>query len=324
MNKYLLLPAFLFLLLIITTSSYAQKAGAIKDDIKAVEAAKDQKLGWTKNGGIGLDFSQLGLINPRFGAGSNRTGFGGLLTYTANYYGESVIWNNRANLQLAILKDGVAPFTKSLDVLQFTSQLGRKISAKWYLGGMVDFQTQFLPTYGLNYLSETPTTAIGKQPFSGGFLSPAILKAALGAIYKPDAHWTMFFPPLAAKTVIVTDQRLVNSGAFFPPDSANNKTVDFQPGAEVRLDYINKFANDRIGYQGGLDLYSNYLRNPQNIAIEFYNSLDFYIIKNFSINLKVDAFYDDDIEVYRGGDVKAIGKDVFIREALLVKYTHAF
>ena len=84
MNKYLLLPAFLFLLLIITTSSHAQKAGAIKDDIKAVEAAKDQKLGWTKNGGIGLDFSQLGLINPRFGAGSNRTGFGGLLTYTAN------------------------------------------------------------------------------------------------------------------------------------------------------------------------------------------------------------------------------------------------
>ncbi len=324
MNRYLLLPALLFILLFTALSSFAQKVGEIKDDIKSVEAAKDQKDGWTKTGGIGIDLSLLNLINPRLGAGNNRFGFGGLLSYTANYKGESIIWNNRANLQLAVLKDGDASFTKSLDVLQFTSQLGRKISPKWYLGGMLDFQTQFLPTYGLNYLSELPSGVTTKLPLSGAFLSPAILKLALGAIYKPGAHWTMFFSPLAVKTIIVTDQTLANSGAFFPADAVNNKTIDFQLGAEVRLDYVNKFANDRIGYQGGLDLYSNYLRNPQNIAIEFYNSLDFFIIKNFSINLRSDWFYDDNIQVFRGGNVNAKGKDVFIRNALLLKYSHAF
>ena len=323
MNKFLVV-SLLFLFAIPT--SFSQKVGEIKDDIKKVEADKDQKYGWTKAGGIGLDFSSLSLINPRLGAGSNRTGFGGLLSYTANYKNDDFIWNNRANLQLAVLQDGGSnfPFTKSIDVLQFTSQLGRKISMKWYLGGMMDVQTQFLPTYGKNYLSEVPNNVIGKQPFSGGFLSPAILKVALGAIYKPDEHWTYFFSPLAAKAIIVTDQNLANSGAFFPPDSANHKTIDFQLGAEVRIDYVTKFADDRIGYQGGLDLYSNYLRNPQNIAIEFYNSLDFFIIKNFSINFKSDWFYDDNIKVYKGGDVNALGKSVFIRNALLIKYAHAF
>ena len=321
MNKYFLLCACLSISVL---SMKAQKVGAVKDDIKEISSEKDQKNGWTKNGGVGLDFSSLSLINPRIGSGNNRIGFGGLLSYTANYKSDNFIWNNRANLQLAVLKDGDAPFTKSLDVLQFTTQAGRKISAKWYLGGMVDFQTQFLPTYGLNYLSEVPNATIGKQPFSGGFLSPALLKAALGGIYKPDAHWTMFFSPLAVKTIIVTDQTLANSGAFFPADAANNKTVDFQLGAEVRIDYVNKFANDRIGYQGGLDLYSDYLRNPQNIAIEWYNSLDFFIIKNFSINFRTDWFYDDNIQVYKGGDVNAKGKDVFIRNALLIKYAHAF
>ena len=169
------------------SSVFAQKVGEIKGDIKKVEARKDQQNGWTKTGSFGLDFSSLSLINPRLGAGSNRTGFGGLLSYTDNYKNDALIWNNRANLPLAVLQDGGSgfPFTKSIDVLQFTSQAGRKISDKWYLGGMFDIQTQFLPTYGKNYLSEVPTAVIGKQPFSGGFLSPAILKAALGAIYKP-------------------------------------------------------------------------------------------------------------------------------------------
>ena len=111
---------------------------------------------------------------------------------------------------------------------------------------------------------------------------------------------------------------------FSPADSANNKIVDFQLGAEMRINYINKFANDRIGYQGVLDLYSDYLRNPQNIAIEFYNSLDFFIIKNFSNNFKSDWFYDDNIKVYKGGDVNALGKGIFIRNAFLIKYSHAF
>ena len=87
---------------------------------------------------------------------------------------------------------------------------------------------------------------------------------------------------------------------------------------------MGKSIRHSLIFVSGLDLYSNYLRNPQNIAIEFYNSLDFFIIKNFSINFKSDWFYDDNIKVYKGGDVNAWGKSVFIRNVFLIKYAHAF
>ena len=141
------------MLLFAGSSVFAQKVGEIKGDIKKAGARKDQQNGWTKTGSFGLDFSSLSLINPRLGAGSNRTGFGGLLSYTDNYKNDALIWNNRANFPLAVLQDGGSgfPFTKSIDVLQFTSQAGHKISDKWYLGGMFDIQTQSLPTYGKNF-----------------------------------------------------------------------------------------------------------------------------------------------------------------------------
>ena len=77
----------------------AQKVLDAKDTVKEMDK-KDAADGWTKVGGIGLDFSLLNLINPRVGAGDNRVGFGGLLNYTANLKQGKVLWDNKFGLQL--------------------------------------------------------------------------------------------------------------------------------------------------------------------------------------------------------------------------------
>ena len=319
-KKTLLTTATAFAL--VFTSLSAQKVLDAKENVQEI-STKDVKEGWTKGGAIGLDFSWLLLINPRIGSGDSRVGFGGLLNYSANLKDGKLIWNNRFGLQLAVVKVGDEPYTKATDVLQITSQLGRQIGdGKWYLAALGDLQTQFLPTYGKNYLSEKPFADKPKQPLSGKLFAPAILKFAPGVLYKPDANWTILYSPVALKAVIVADDSLAASGQFFPYEKG--KTVDFQVGSELRFDYSNKFFNDRLIYTSTLDLYSNYLRTPQNIAVEWYNSLDFVLFKNISLNFKTDWFYDHNLLVYVGGDTNKPGRNLFIRNTFLLKYNHLF
>jgi hypothetical protein len=313
-----------------SVSAQTDKILDAKDAAKKLEKGKDDKEGWTKIGGIGANFSWLSLINPRAGSGSNQVGFGGLLNYSANYIKGKVISNNKFGLQLAVVKVGDQPYTKANDVLQLTSQTGYQVdkAGKWYFAGLADFQSQFLPTYGANYLSADQNIA-GKQvtlPLSGNLFSPATFKLAPGVIYKPNANFTILYSPAALKVVMVLDTSLANTGNFFPnPDK--NKTVDVQVGSDLRIDYVNKFFNDRLVYGSTLDLYSNYLRNPQNIAFEWYNSLDLMVTKNISLNFKTDWFYDDNIKVFKDGEVGNVAKatkNVFYRNAFLLKYSRLF
>lgn len=321
--------SFLLLFALCATMSVsAQKALDAKDAVKEVVKGKDAKEGWTKVGGLAGNFSLLNLINPRAGAGDNRFGFGGLLNYSANLVQGKLLANNKIGIQLDVIKNANDPYTKSIDVLGATSQVGYQIGkagGKWYLAGLADLQTQILPTYGGNFLKEKQKIN-GKDsivPLTGKLFAPAIFKIAPGIIYKPNANMTILYSPVAYKGVIVADKTLANSGKFFPNPN-KDKTVDSQIGSELRIDYVNKFLNDKLVYATTLDLYGNYLRNPQNIDVEWYHSLDVMVSKNVSLNFKSDWFYDDDILVFKDGDAKQPTKNVFFRNAFLLKFSRLF
>jgi Protein of unknown function (DUF3078) len=294
-----------------------------------VAAAKDQKEGWTKVGSLGLGFDLLNLINPRPGQGDNLTRYSAALTYGANLLRGKMIWNNKFGWLLGAQKVGGDPFTKSADALLINSQLGYQVGAsgKWYVGGMADFQSQLLPTYGKNYFSAKPT---GKETtplnVTGALFSPANIKFAPGIIYKPNADWSFLYSPAGIKAVIVSEDSMrgPKNSTYFPFDPANpTKSVDFQIGSELRVDFSKKFADGKVVYQSTLDLYSNYLRDPQNIDIEWFNSLDFMITKNIAVTVKTDWFYDHDILVTRSSDGSK-GPDVFIRNFVGLKYATTF
>ena len=321
--------ALLFLCAIYATASLSAQDKALDTkDIKTMEKKKDDKEGWTKIGGLGANFSWLSLINPRAGAGDNRIGFGGLLNYSANYIQGKIISNNKFGLQLDVVKIGNGPYAKANDVLQLTSQTGYQVDkkGKWYFAGLVDFQSQFLPTYGANFL-KAKQNINGKDStlsLTGRLFSPATFKLAPGIIHKPNANMTILYSPVAFKAIIVADKALAQTGKFFPQNAAKDKTVDAQIGSELRVDYVNKFFNDKLIYATTLDLYSNYLRNPQNIDVEWYHSIDVMVSKNISLNFKTDWFYDDDIQVFTDGDAAKPTKNVFYRNAFLLKFNRLF
>ena len=308
----------------ISLTMSAQKVLDAKDAVKEM-SKKDAADGWTKVGGIGLDFSLLNLINPRVGAGDNRVGFGGLLNYTANLKQGKVLWDNKFGLQLGVVKVGSDAFTKSTDVLQATSQWGYQFSdsSKWYAAGLADFQTQFLPTYGANYL-KSDAIAGQKQPLNAKLFAPAIFKFAPGVIYKANEHFKVLYSPIALRLIIVANDSVAKRATFIPLKDGKFQKTDLQFGSELRADYINKFFDGKLVFGSTLDLYSNYIREPQNIAVEWYNSLDFIVFKNISVNFKSDWFYDHNILVFKGGDVNNKGRDIFIRNTLLLKYNKLF
>jgi len=323
--------AFLLWALAFASISFGQKVLDVKETVAKADL-KDVKEGWHTGGGIGLNFSSLSLINPRIGAGNDQTQYGGLLNVFAKYKKGKFFWDNKANWLMSVVDVPGQPTTKGADALQITSYMGYEIHDKWYLSILGDLQTQLLPTYGANFL----TSVGGTQPLKAQAFAPATLKFAPGFIYKPDGHLTLMYSPIALKAIIVASSALASIkgdsaaqlGLLGNPwrSSTNFDQVDLQIGSELRADYSNKFLNDKLIYTGTLDLYSNYLRNPQNIAIEFYNSFDYIIFKNFSLNFKSDWFYDDRVLVQENLNVNppSLGRNVFIRNALLLKYSAVF
>ncbi len=320
-----MLKKLLFLTLIscFSISISAQKILDAKDAVKEMDKAKDAKDGWTKAGGIGLNLNLLSLINPRVGAGDNQVGIGGILNYSANLVRDKILWDNKFLVQLATIQAAGGPWTKATDVLQGTTQWGYKVAPKWYVAGLGDLQTQLLSTYGTNFLK--PQIIDGKRTLlSGKLFSPAIVKFAPGVIFKPSDNLKFLYSPIAYKGVFVGNDEIAMQANFIPLDGTKFKNVDHQLGQELRMDYAQKFLNDKVVYITTLDLYSNYLRTPENIDVEWYNSLDFMVGKGISVNFRTDWFYDHDIQVFKGGNLNAKGRDVFIRNALLLKYSAQF
>jgi hypothetical protein len=314
---------FLSLLSCFTLSVSAQKVIDAKDAVKEMDKAKDAKEGWTKVGGIGLNLNLLNLINPRVGAGNNQIGIGGILNYSANLVKDKILWDNKFLVQLATIKASTDPWTKATDVLQGTTQWGYKVAPKWYVAGLGDLQTQLLSTYGTNLLKSQVIS--GKATaLTGKLFAPAILKLAPGVIFKPTNDLKFLFSPFAYKGVFVGNDEIAKQGTFIPIIDNKFKKVDHQIGAELRMDLAKKLLDGKVAYVTTLDLYSNYLRDPQNVDVEWYNSLDFALAKGISVNLRTDWFYDHDIQVFKGGDVNAKGRDVFVRNALLLKYSTQF
>ena len=292
---------------------------------------------WKFGGDIGLNFNQILFINPRVGSGNNRIAFGGLANLMANYKKNNWIWDNSIKFQLAFQRigeyDSGNPFGKTLDNIRLGSRVGiRAFNAKtfWALDGT--FESQITKTYPGNFLSPAEE---GDQPISE-FLSPATVTLALGIDYKPDEHLTFFFSPGAFKTILVLDDSIAQLGVHGnePIDrddlSKGYKNSFAQFGVSFKALYNNKFVKGKILFSSELNLYSNYLFEPQNVDVYWNVDLGVKIWKIFSINLVTNLYYDHDIFIPddRNNDGEITegegGPRTTFTEALVIKYNFGF
>ena len=274
------------LILFFLQFSFAQ-AGADRLKEIADAAKKEAEKGWVIGGGLGLDLTGLGIVNPRLGAGDNRLGFGGLINVFANNKQNKYFWNNSGALQLAAQRIGGkdADFQKNLDILRLGSRYGYSIIGN-KLFAAIDgtAETQLLRTYSGNLINGVDSNLLSE------FLAPARFSIAPGIDYKPTPNLTFFLSPASFNLIYVGNDDLAALEGQ-PLGNEAGKNNRFQLGYSLKAQYVNKFLKDRIALSSKLAWFADYRQNL-NGNVLWQNALDIQIFKGLALGLFGDLFYD--------------------------------
>lgn len=282
--KRIVLGAFIVL---VAGVGYAQNQSPeelINDRTKPI--AKDPKdtipKVWKVGGLFALNFNQTALSNWSAGGDPSTVAINAYLHGFAFYKKDRVAWDNTLDLAYGNVITTSQGARKSNDRIDLTSKYGYEFDKSWYASLLFNAHTQFAPGY--TFLGDTA------KILTSSFLSPAYLGLSPGINYMPNNQFSVFFSPVSARLVIVANDSLASVGAF-GVDSGKHTT--FQFGALASITYTHKFS-DNATYTGRLDLFSNYLKNPQYIYMNWYNMLVVKVAKLISMNLAVNLIYDHD------------------------------
>jgi hypothetical protein len=242
------------------------------------------KMTWKTGGLLNLTFNQAAQSNWAAGGDKTALSLNSLVNLYAYYLDGRRSWDNFLNMAYGFAKTTSLGSRKTNDLFDITSKYGYDLGHKWYLSGLVDFRTQFAPGY--NYPSENT------RVLTSDFLAPAYLLVSVGMNYKPNSNFSLFLSPATVRELIVNNDSLAAQGAF-GVDSGKKSRFEF--GAYVSINY-NTDLSKTASYVGRLDLFSDYLNKPQNIAVFMTNVVNVKVTSIISMNLSVTMIYDDRIK----------------------------
>ena len=249
----------------------------------AQDAADTLKL-WKKGGDISINFSQVSFSNWAAG-GKNSVSGVGLFNCFANYSKNRIAWDNSLSIGYGLLKEAHRDLVKSEDKLELNSKVGYKMteSGKWFLTGLTNFRTQFAD--GFNY------TNIDNPVRISSLFAPAYLTFAVGFDYKPNDKFTLFGSPLSSKFTFVADDDLSAIGAFGVDPG---KKFRAEMGGTIKSELKFKVVKN-VDAVTNLTLFTNYLKNPKNVDVNWDFRLNMKINEFLSANFLSNMIYDDDV-----------------------------
>lgn len=315
MNRNAIVLTFVFVLGSISVSLAQNPANSLQNAVSGVTIPKDPKdttkMTWKTGGLLNLTFNQAALSNWSAGGDKSALSLNTLVNLYANYVDGRRSWDNFLNIAYGMANTTSLGTRKTNDLLDITSKYGYDLGHKWYLSGLLDFRTQFAPGY--NYPSE------GTRVLTSDLLAPAYLLLSVGMNYKPNSNFSLFLSPATVRELIVNNDSLAAQGAF-GVDSGKKSRFEF--GAYASINY-NTDLSKTASYVGRLDLFSDYLNHPQNIAVFMTNVLNVKVTNIISMNLSVTMIYDDRIKTVKS-DGTFGGPSLQLQEILGVGLAYKF
>ncbi|MFV0392398.1 MAG: DUF3078 domain-containing protein [Paludibacteraceae bacterium] len=264
--------------------------------LKKIET--DTVASWKKGGLTNLSMSQTSLVNWNAG-GQNSVALNGQIGLFAIYKDKRNVWENTLDLGYGLLQQKGYGLMKTDDRIDFTSRYGRKAFSDFYYAGLVNFKTQF--TSGYNYPNDSVKIS--------NFMAPGYLLAAVGLNYIPNSYFNAFISPLTGRMTFVMDDDLSAMGAF---GVEKGKNLRSELGGYVRLGFSkNDFKDDffkNFTIASKLDLFSNYLKNPQYVDVNWENILGMKVNDYITVTLNTHLIYDYDIKFDSNGDGDLTGE----------------
>ena len=255
---------------------------------------EEKTEGWTHGGNIGLNFGQSSYTNWVAG-GQNSLNWQGLLNYGFNYAKGNFHWDNSLNSSLGYCYfDFNHKPIKTDDMLEFTSLAGIKATEKLNYSAELAFRSQFAKGYDYD---------VDSTNFISRFLAPAYISLGLGIEWVPNEHFSLNFAPLTGRLTIVQDTALAESFGFTPeldPYDEEHQiyhTTRIEFGARAVAKFQYPLAKN-IDFNSKLELFSNYLKNPQYIDVDWQNLLVMKINSWLNTSVSTHLIYDYDIPFY--------------------------
>lgn len=269
---------FLLVFFVALTSAFAQDESA-DDTLKEL---------WSKSGNVSLLFNQSAFSNWVAGGQNSVSGTLGI-NYDFNYLKGDWAWDNKLIVAYGITKLKGQKSQKTDDRLDFNSILGKKAANNWYFSMFFNGKTQM---------------DVGYNPDSGlevshGF-SPLYLQLGPGMLWKKSDNLKVNIAPGTSRVIIVHDH-FTELGESF--GVAQGKTTRYELGASIGAYYkLNLMEN--VSLENILNLYSDYLENPQNVDLDYTMNLVMTINKYLSANLAFQTIYDDN--AYKGFQTREV------------------
>lgn len=240
---------------------------------------------WKSGGNYTLTIGQGTLSN--WAAGGDQFSFtiNTILQLYSYYRKDRNSWDNTLDIFFGYINTTSLGSRKNDDRFDLISKYGYSLNKKVNLATLFNLRSQFIRGY--TYTNNVKT-------FASTFMSPGYIIFSQGLDFKPKKNLSVFFSPLTARWVIVTDPELSRRGEYGV--KPGTKSIN-QLGAFGTLTFEKNFTK-YVLYKTRVDLFSNYKTNPQNIDLFVTNVLNAKIGKNLALNWNLDLVYDDDVRLF--------------------------
>ncbi len=272
--------------------------------MKTDDAKKPNKNGWTRGANLTFGLTQIGNKDWIAAGGDDfsLSAAASLNAFANRKWGRS-IWENMLDVNYGIVNTSTLGTRKVNDRLDFISKYGYQ-PKKWkntYLTLLGQLRSQISSGYQYDYMG---TTAKRRN---SGFFAPAYIIIAPGVEWKPNDWFSLYGSPLSTRWMIVSNgpYSYAGQGGVFngQPETPLATLYGVDPAKQHRGEFgafvtasIRKTIFKNTAYYSKLDLYSNYLKSPQNVDIFWTNQFKVNLTKWLNVNYQLDMLYDDDVK----------------------------
>lgn len=322
MRKATLFIALAFANCLVKAQETKSQAETLHAETAKMQGSNDtSSVHWKKGGTVNISGQQVSLTNWAAG-GQSAISANGLLSLFANYSKGKIVWSNNLDLAYGVIKQASnRKWWKNDDRIQFTSKFGRYAFKNTYYSALADFKSQFAPGY--NYPNDSVIIS--------NFLAPAYVVAALGLDFKPDKSVSFFLAPLTARITIVNDDTLAKYGAFGVQKQVRDPLTGkvTTPYSKVREQFggyfkmvFQKNIMENVTFGTTVELFSDYLKNPQDLYVNWTTLTTMKVNKWISATLSTQLIYDESVMI-KDKDGK-IGPRVQFKQVLGVGLSYKF
>ncbi len=279
------------------------QATASKDS--KTDGGTTSKNGWKKGGSISINLTQVGNSNW-IAAGGDKFSLStaaSLNLFATKTWGRK-IWDNILDVNYGLVNTTTLGVRKINDRIDFLSKLSYRPKQwkKFSLASLAQLRSQLTDGFEYNYFGTT------EKRRNSGFFAPAYITIVpIGVEWRPNSWFSAFASPLSARWTIVSNApySFASQGGIF---EGNNETplaklYGVDPGKEHRGEFgffatasMRKEIMKNVRYFGKLDIYTDYIKNTQNVDWFMTNQFLLKVNKYINVSYNLDLLYDDDVK----------------------------